>query len=83
MLGLRTRVLLTIMALVALAAAAEAQDRERSAAADWPMYLRDLTGSRYSPLRQITTANVGRLEQVWHYRFNRDDRPRISAPSPF
>jgi quinoprotein glucose dehydrogenase len=52
-------------------------------ASDWPMYHRDLAGTRYSPLTGITPANVGSLEQVWHYRFNRQDRPRISGPSPF
>jgi quinoprotein glucose dehydrogenase len=67
----------------ALAAAAGAAAQQRDAAADWPMYLRDLNGNRYSPLDEITAANVGRLEQVWHYRFNRTDRPRISGPTPF
>ena len=37
-------------------------------AGDWPMYSRDLTSSRYSPLKQITTANVGKMAKVWSYR---------------
>ncbi|MEI9814185.1 MAG: PQQ-binding-like beta-propeller repeat protein [Acidobacteriota bacterium] len=37
-------------------------------AGDWPMYSRDLTSSRFSPLKQITTANVGKMKQVWTYR---------------
>ena len=37
-------------------------------AGDWPMYSRDLTGSRYSPLKQITTANVSTIKQAWSYR---------------
>jgi len=37
-------------------------------AGDWPMYSRDLTSSRYSPLKQITTANVGKMGKVWSYR---------------
>jgi len=36
--------------------------------ADWPMFNRDLAGTRYSPLTQITTANVANLKQVWTYR---------------
>ena len=36
--------------------------------ADWPMYSRDLAGTRYSPLTQINTDNVARLTQVWSYR---------------
>jgi glucose dehydrogenase len=35
---------------------------------DWPMYSRDLTSSRYSPLKQITTANVSKMAKVWSYR---------------
>ncbi len=35
---------------------------------DWPMYSRDLTSSRYSPLKQITTANVNKMEKAWSYR---------------
>ncbi len=34
-------------------------------AADWPMYGRDYAGTRYSPLTEITPANVGRLAQAW------------------
>jgi quinoprotein glucose dehydrogenase len=52
-------------------------------ASDWPMYHRDLSGTRYSPLTQISTDNVGNLELAWIYRFNRDDRPRITGPSSF
>lgn len=35
---------------------------------DWPMYSRDLTSSRYSPLKQIAAANVSKLAKVWSYR---------------
>jgi quinoprotein glucose dehydrogenase len=34
---------------------------------DWPMYRRDLAGTGYSPLTQITTANAARLSQAWTY----------------
>ena len=37
-------------------------------AGDWPMYSRDLTSSRYSPLKQITTANVSNMKKAWSYR---------------
>jgi len=40
----------------------------KTPAADWPMFNRDLASSRYSPLTQITTANVANLQQVWSYR---------------
>jgi quinoprotein glucose dehydrogenase len=35
--------------------------------ADWPNYGRTPGGSRYSPLDQITPANVGQLAQAWIY----------------
>ena len=41
------------------------------AAGDWPMYNRDVMGSRYSPLRQITPTNVSTLRQVWSYKLGR------------
>jgi quinoprotein glucose dehydrogenase len=37
-------------------------------AGDWPLYSRDHTSTRHSPLKQITPANVSRLRQVWTYR---------------
>ena len=40
---------------------------------DWPMYNRDLAGTRYSPLTQINGENVARLQQVWSYRLRNDE----------
>src|SRR5215472_14699133 len=37
-------------------------------AGDWPMYSRDFTSTRYSPLKQINTQNVSTLQKVWSYR---------------
>lgn len=36
-------------------------------AGDWPMYNRDLAGTRHSPLEQIDTDNVASLELAWSY----------------
>ena len=36
--------------------------------ADWPEYGHDKGGGRYSPLTQITRANVGDLKIAWTYR---------------
>jgi hypothetical protein len=50
--------------------AAEADAAIREAMADsgsWPSYGRDYSNSRYSPLRQITPANVARLDLAWKY----------------
>jgi quinoprotein glucose dehydrogenase len=35
---------------------------------DWAAYGRDKEGTRYSPLKQLTAANVGKLERAWVYR---------------
>ena len=48
---------------------------------DWPMFNRDLAGTRYSPLTQINTANVAKLTKAWPYRFNREGKT-ISGQSP-
>src|SRR5262249_9176644 len=42
--------------------------RIKNNAADWPMYNRDLAGTRFSPLTQINTRNVGRLTRAWSYK---------------
>ena len=39
---------------------------------DWPMYNRDLAGTRYSPLTQVNPGNVAKLTKVWTYRFRTD-----------
>ena len=49
--------------------AAQAQPGENSPApADWPRYARDLSATRFSPLDQINTGNVGRLTEAWSLR---------------
>jgi alcohol dehydrogenase (cytochrome c) len=48
-------------ALAALAVSAAAASAAPPSA-DWPAYNRTLAGDRYSPLAEITTANVGQLE---------------------
>ncbi len=40
-------------------------------AADWPMYNRDLGGTRFSPLRQINASNAGTLKQAWSYNLGK------------
>jgi PQQ-dependent dehydrogenase (methanol/ethanol family) len=51
-------------------AAGGAESALRRAMADsasWPSYGRDQTNQRYSPLTQVTTANVARLRLAWRY----------------
>src|SRR6478736_7345758 len=40
---------------------------KRPADGDWPMVRRTYDGWGYSPLDQITPANVGRLQPAWIY----------------
>jgi quinoprotein glucose dehydrogenase len=41
-------------------------------AGDWPSYNRDLAGTRFSPLAQITAINVSDLRQAWVYPLGRN-----------
>lgn len=38
-----------------------------SAQTDWPVYGHDAGGLRYSPLKQVNTANVSTLQRAWTY----------------
>lgn len=50
--------------IVLLAASLEARG---APATDWPTYGHDSGGMRYSPLMQIDTSNVARLQSAWTY----------------
>src|SRR5580658_9983069 len=51
--------------------------RISTAQTDWPIYGHDPGGLQYSPLNQINTRNVTRLQVAWTY----DARPPVT-PSP-
>src|SRR5690348_14565596 len=70
-------VLLTAAALLP----ALAQTPKSNPGADWPMYNRDLGGTRYSPLTQITTDNVANLKMAWSYRLSNAPTGRGAAPA--
>ncbi len=61
-----------LLAACALPAAAQI------APADWPNYTRDLAGTKYSPLDQITPGNVTKLVPAWTYTL-RAEAPRASS----
>ena len=50
-----------VLPLISLALAGPAA----RAQTDWPMYAHDPASTRYSPLVEITAANVARLKQSW------------------
>ena len=59
-----------------------AQTPKPNGSADWPMYNRDLSGTRYSSLTQIDTSNVSNLKQAWSYRLSAAPAGRGAAPAP-
>lgn len=75
------RARLAILILAATLVPALLPQAQRDASWDWPMYARDLAGTKFSPLKQITPDNAGQLKQAWFYRFNREGKPNISGPS--
>src|SRR5438046_2287663 len=46
---------------------------------DWPHFNRDARSSRYSPLKQIASANGAELQQAWMYTPRRGDPPAVPA----
>src|SRR5690606_6309882 len=48
-----------------------------TASKEWPTYGHDRGGMRFSPVDQITPANVGTLEVAWTYHM----RPAAAAPA--
>src|SRR5260370_40615168 len=54
---------------------------KRDPSADWPMFNRDLAGTRYSPLTQINPSNVARLTEAWRYRLQPEGKT-LAGPSP-
>jgi quinoprotein glucose dehydrogenase len=54
----------------------------RSPDADWPMFNRDLAGTRFSPLTQINASNVTNLKQVWTYKLRPHDGKPLTGQSP-
>ena len=65
---------------VAIVASTLAQSKPAprpAASKEWPTYGHDPGGMRFSPLTQITPANVGQLKVAWVYHM----RPRPAVPA--
>jgi glucose dehydrogenase len=79
---MRFRSAIVLATLIAAFAAVQAQVRApQNEAADWPMYNRDLAGSRFSPLNQINTRNVARLARAWSYKIGKVTATGITGGS--
>ena len=50
------------------------------ASTEWPTYGHDSGGMRFSPLKQITPANVSRLTVAWTYHMKPAADPAAPAP---
>jgi quinoprotein glucose dehydrogenase len=48
--------------------------------ADWPVYGRDPGGARHSPLTQVNTSNVTRLQRAWTYHTGEHGRSFEATP---
>src|SRR5262249_15974779 len=62
---------------------AQVRNTQRNPAAEWPMYNRDLGGTRFSPLNQITTRNVVRLTLAWTYKVGKVKAEGITGGTEF
>ena len=81
-----------VVAVTAVAALAISGDRVRAAPSapiaaagsvedgEWPFWGRDAAGTRFSPLAQISPANVGGLKLAWTYRTGFQ---QTGLPAPF
>jgi len=61
-------------------AAGQMTSLAQPSATDWPAYGHDASGGRFSPLTQITPANVSKLEVAWTYHMN--PTPQLSTTRP-
>src|SRR5262249_50230722 len=73
------RILIGVAVVVPFAVALVAQNA-KTGDGDWPLYSRDLAGTKYSPLAQITTANVSTLTEAWSVRLVPPAGRRGAAP---
>jgi glucose dehydrogenase len=76
---MRNVIMATLVVAGCAALVGRAQQGSRSSSdGDWPTYNRDLSGTRFSPLAQVSTDNVARLTQAWAYSIVQE-----GPPSPF
>ena len=76
------RVVATALLFATCAAGSVVLAQSGGAPGDWPTYSRDLAGTRYSPLTEITRGNVGGLVQAWSVPVARSADDDDEAPGP-
>jgi quinoprotein glucose dehydrogenase len=81
-----------LLLLPVLYALAAHESASLESAANWPMPGRDPGGTRYSPLKQITAANVNQLKVAWVYHMKpagserlhpSEDQPLVVGPTMY
>jgi quinoprotein glucose dehydrogenase len=70
-----------LVILVSLASPVAAQAPAPKPIAEWPAYGRDPEGSRFSPLTEITPANVANLRIAWRYSTGEASGPETKRPT--
>jgi quinoprotein glucose dehydrogenase len=65
---MRKALSLLLGAAMLLPAAHAQSQADAPAVEDWPRYARDVQGTRFSPLDQINTGNVEKLDVAWSFR---------------
>ncbi|HEY1494979.1 MAG TPA: pyrroloquinoline quinone-dependent dehydrogenase, partial [Candidatus Solibacter sp.] len=70
----------TVCLALVLSALSPAWPQAIPQAGDWPMYGHDAGGTRYSPLDQINTKNVAKLERAWTFHTGERGRSFESTP---
>jgi quinoprotein glucose dehydrogenase len=76
----RTAYVISAAALIGIAAGAQTRLPATIDAADWPMYSRDYSGTRFSPLADINTGNVSRLTRAWSVQLTQPAGRRGGGP---
>src|SRR5579863_7757575 len=79
------QLMLALIASAAIAASGDAAGQTTGHASEWPTYGHDAGGMRFSPLKQITPANVAKLAPAWTYHLKPEGSPgglRASEATP-
>src|SRR5687768_14303502 len=69
-------------ALVGIVVTAQSPPTRTAGDGDWASYSRDLAGARFSPLTDITPANVAQLAQAWSVQLTPPAGRRGGGPPP-
>jgi glucose dehydrogenase len=78
----RAIIWMSILSCGGLLSGQSGKPQAQTNAADWPMYSRDLAGTRYSPLTQIDARNVSKLTQAWSRKLRGTSGSAVAEVTP-